>query len=341
MRLRRGWLLLALAGLLAAGPVVWAALRHARQRSEAMSLVRRAATAHQRVSYSGQLSWRRGRWGRPVYVAHDQESGRTLYGWSVRWSYVASRPSTKAPDPVAWCRNLAAVERNYRAEEGATSRYLGRAVRLLRLNPRHEGRPIVELTVDTETDLPLKVTTFHPDGSLAKVVAFRKIRFAPQKVPERARRHGRSRSIPIERISDEISFQPLSPAYLPEGFLLSGCRVSGISVRKLTFVYTDGISKLELTQGVIPTPAQMETEYALRYGARRAKRRMQWYHEACKRRIVQSDSSASGKISAKRRRHGRYQTYELTVGNRDVELRSPVDLPAEESARLLRSLRAP
>jgi len=337
--MRRGWVLLTVVGLLAAGPVVWAAIRQVRQQSEAMELVRRAATAHRRVSYSGELSWRRGRWERPVYVAHDAESGRTLYGWSVLWSYVASRPSTKAPDPVAWCRSIDALERNYRAEERATSRYLDRPVRLIRLEPRYEARPVVELTVDVETDLPLKVTTYHQDGSLGNVVAFRKIKFGPQAVKTRVPRHGRSRSIPLDRILDAVSFEPLSPAYLPQGFLLHECRVSGVSVRKLTFVYTDGISRLELTQGVIPTPAQMETEYVLRYGRWRARRRMRRYHAECKRALVQSDGSESGKITAKRRRHGRYQTYQLIVGNLDIELRSPANLPTEESARVLRSLR--
>ena len=275
-----------------------------------------------------------------MYVAHDAESGRTLYGWSVLWSYVVSGLSTKAPDPVAWCRSIDAVERNYSAEERATSRYLGRPVRLLRLKPRHEARPIVEVTVDVETDLPLKVTTFHRDGSLGKVVAFRKIKFGPQTVAPRPPRHGRSRSIPIEGVLDAVSFEPLSPAYLPEGFLLHECRVSGVSIHRLTYVYTDGISKFELTQGVIPTPAQMETEYVLRYGRWRAQRRMRRYHAECKRALVQSDSSVGGKIIAKRRRHGRHQTYQLIVGNLDIELRSPANLPAEESARVLRSLRA-
>jgi len=341
VRLRRGWILLALAGLLGGGPVVLAAIRQARQQSAAMSLVRRAATAHKRVSYSGRLSWRRGRWNRSVRVAHDARSGRTLYGWSARWTYVASRPSTKAPDPVAWCRSLHALEANYRAEQGATSRYLDRTVCLLRLESRWQGRPSVELAVDVETGLPLKVTTLRPDGSMARAVAFREIEFGPQEVPARTPRHDGARSIPREQVRNELAFEPLLPAYLPAGFELYECRVSGVQVRKLTFVYTDGVSKLELTQGLIATPAQMETEYTLRYGARRAARRMQWYHEACKRRIVQSDGATGGKVVAKRHCRGLHQTYELTVGRRAVELRCPADMSAEEPARLLRSLRVP
>ncbi|MHC4933481.1 MAG: sigma-E factor regulatory protein RseB domain-containing protein, partial [Planctomycetota bacterium] len=188
----------ALLGLLLVAPVLWGALRHVRA-GEALALLRDSCTAHERVSFRGEAAWRRPRWNPPVQIRHDAESGRTSYRWHRRWSFTASRPNPRMPDPTAWCLDFDSVAEGYRAEERTTTRFLDRETRLLVLKPRREGRPTIHLTVDVETRLPLKVVVFRSDGSLYRVAAFRKIEIGPQEVkPSRRRFKWRGTPIPPE-----------------------------------------------------------------------------------------------------------------------------------------------
>ena len=102
----RSWL--ALLGLLVSAPLLWAALHHAQRRDAAWDLVMEAATAHERVSYRGTAAWHRGRWKKPVDVVHDAGAGLTRYDWG-RFSYVRGGPSSRQPDPAAWCLDRGAT----------------------------------------------------------------------------------------------------------------------------------------------------------------------------------------------------------------------------------------
>ena len=113
--MRRSWL--ALLGLLVAAPLLWAALHHAQRREAAWDLVMEAATAHERVSYRGTAAWHRGRWKKPVEVVHDAGAGLTRYDWG-RFSYVRGGPSSRQPDPAAWCLDRDALRESYRPHEG-------------------------------------------------------------------------------------------------------------------------------------------------------------------------------------------------------------------------------
>ena len=201
---------------------------------------------------------------------------------------------------------------------------------------------VVLLTVDQQTRLPLKITTRRPDGQLSKVVAYRELKLGDQAVKLPKPRLGARRSIPKGTVDEAIAFTPLEPAYLPAGFVLSDCSVSGVTVKKLRTTYTDGILRLQLTQQRIPTPAQMETEYALKYGARRAGWHMRRYRARCLRALTRDAPKApDGSVVARRRHSGRRRVVELTVGDLRVTLHAPRDLSDEESAHVLRSLRTP
>jgi hypothetical protein len=332
----------ALLGLLMVAPVLWAALRHVRAEG-ALSLLREACSAHERVSYSGEAAWRRLRWHRPVRIRHDAESGRTRYAWGRRWSFVTSDPSERMPDPSGWCMDLEALEEGYRAEERKATRYLDRPARLLALKPRNRGRPTIHLTVDEETRLPLQVVVFRSDGSLYRVAAFREIEIGPQEVAPQRRRGWGWGGTPVspEGLDEAAGYAVFEPDYLPEGFRLVHSRVTGHTVRKVRSLYSDGATAFEITQQRVPTPGELETEWSRRMSPERVERSMRRYLDR-RGRALARDGAASdrGGIPVRCRDWFMHRKYELRVGRIEVELIARTDLDGEEPVRVLRSLRA-
>ena len=344
MTLRRSSL--ALVGLLFAATVAWAAWRH-HEGEEAFALVREAALAHRTVSYSGATGWRGSKAegeGATTAVVHDAQSGYTRYTWGRRYSYVTKGLSSRGPDPAAFCLDLGALEKNYSASDLGETPFLDRVARVLVLTPRHPGRPKVRLTIDRASMLPLKVATYSPDGSLYRVKEFSSIEIGPRSVqPEkRCRKGGWSSwygtSVPYARIGEELDFASLRPDYLPEGFRLIDCRVSGVRLKKLRLVYSDGLTTFELVQARIATPAQVEAEYRERYGEQRAKRYLRSYWGRCRGWITRSESGR-GKTTVQRSRRYGHTTHELKLDGLEVRLTSRRDLASEECLKVLRSLR--
>ena len=332
---------LALLAVLVATPLLWGALRRVREREATWNLVRAAVTAHERVSYRGRAAWRRTEWEKEVEVTHDAESGRTRYGWR-RHSYVRKGPSSRMPDPAGWCSDLAALEDNYRPSEGKRVRFLDRLARIVALEPRHAGRPRVELTLDAQTSLPLRATWFRHDGELYRVAAFREIEIGPQEVAEPTSRRASAwlgRHVDPERASEAAGFALLEPDYLPPGFRGIDCRVKQWAGTKVTRTYTDGVTAFELSQEPVLTPAQMETELVRRLGWRRAAREMRWITYRGRRRIVQSGFAAKGEVVVRRHHRGAYRVFELRVADRNVTVTARGDLEAEQILHVLRSLK--
>jgi hypothetical protein len=329
----------ALLGLLLVAPVLWGALRHVRA-EEALALLRESCTAHERVSFEGEAAWRRQRWNRPVSIRHDAESGRTRYRWHRRWSFTASRPNPRTPDPTAWCMDFDSVAEGYRAEERTTTRFLDREARLLVLKPRREGRPTIHLTVDAETKLPLKVVTFRSDGSLYRVAAFRELDVGPQEVEQSRRRSGwRGEPIPQSEADGSVEFPILRPEYLPEGFRCIDCRVRGRVVRKISWLYSDGVTAFEISQRRTPTPAELEIEWSRPSGKRRAERATQGYLHWRALALCRGDEAKHDGILVRRREVFDHRNYVLRVGRIEVELSARTDLSAEEPIKVLQSLR--
>jgi negative regulator of sigma E activity len=320
-------------------PAVWAAVRQART-AEVVDLLRAAATAHTKTSYEGTVLWNGGRWGKPVRVRHDSVSGRTAYRFGRFREFVVAAPSSRMPDPAAWCVDLEALTRNYRARELKSAEFLGRAVRVLRAVPRHPGRPSMEIWVDRASGLPLKVSTFRSDGSAYRVAKFRSIRFGPQEVREvNLQRAHKFIGTPVslENPQAAAGFLPLLPDYLPEGFKLVGARVKQMATPILTLVYSDGVTAFDLKQWPRPTPAVLEDFYAKGpWGERWSRRMMRWHMRKAKKMLLESEGD--GQVTAVCHERGYHTSCDLRVEDLSVSLVARSDLDKAEILKVLRSL---
>lgn len=335
--IRRGAYLLA--ALLVVAPLLWAALRHVRE-DAAWDLVRQAATAHRRTGYSGRAAWRNGRWNWSVAVTHDAESGWTRYGWG--WgAYTVPGPSSRNPDPAAWCLDLEALEGAYRAREEAPARFLDRPARTVVLEPRHAGRSSVRLTLDAQTLLPLQVATYRPDGALYRVAAFRQVRIGPQSVPPPRPSPSGSRwfgtRVDPEGLEEALGRPVLVPDWLPPGFRCIECRVSRAwSTPRGATVFSDGVTAFEISQRTVPTPAQIEAAMTRMHGPRRGARMVEGLLGERLRALAES---GDGEALVRRRRFGMHTSYELRVGDSEIQLTARGDLDPDTILRVLRSLR--
>jgi hypothetical protein len=336
VRLRWPWLVLL--GLLVTSSLGGAALRHVHEQAEAWDLLRRAATAHERVSYRGRAAWRRARWGKAVTVTHDAESGLTRYDWGRRRAYVRSGPNSRTPDPAAWCLDIGALEESYRAHMEGRTVYRGRSAHAVVLRPRHAGRPELHLTIDAETSLPLEVASLRPNGDLYRTAAYRDLEIGPQEVRRRRRSPSwLGRSVADAALDEEAGFGILVPAYLPPGFRCIDRRVSEWAAPHVRLLYSDGITAFELSQEQVLTPAQMHTNLARRVGRERADRMMKHILWRYRRALIHSGEDGA---VCRRSRGSSHRTYRLRLGDLDVKLTARGDLAAEETERVLRSLRA-
>jgi len=354
----RGYALLMqgiLLGAIVGAPSVWAARRQARG-TGAQDLLVATAAAHQTVSYAGGVVWSGLRTGKEhrgastagpttFGVRHDAESGKTTYSTDGPWKqWTMPGPSSRMPDPAAWCLAPERIAQNYTAEEIGANEFLGRAVRVLAVRSRHEGRPSLEVWADAETLLPLKVTTYRPDGSVYRVAKFRRVEFGPQPRPRAARPLSTrwfGKPIPLDDLERSAGFQPLVPDYVPDGFKLVKARVKQWATPHLTLLYSDGVTAFELTQGPLATPALLEAFYGRHMGEQRARRVLDWHMAVARRRLIESDSESEvmGKITCRYRPGKTHSSHELRFEDLDVKLSARSDIDRELMLRVLRSLR--
>ncbi len=364
MTRRRGILALLCFALAPAG--VWAAFDYLRN-EEAWRLVEAAATAHEHVSYRGRAAtnWNQagsrspaGHLGRTessrertMLVIHDARSGRTRYEWRPGRGVVRRGPSSRGRDPAGFCLAFDALRTNYAARLGDETRYLGRDARIVRLQPRHPGRPTLRLVIDRATSLPLEVTTFRSDGGVYRVAAYRELTVGAQEVVANKRvstwgtkksPSGRSAgwsSTPVDpaTVRAVAGFDAYAPAYLPAGFQLKECRLSYWGRPTISWLYSDGATAFELRQSPVLTPLAMEAALSERMEPARARRTVRRWLNWRLRRLAQT--SGDGESVARRSRRGYHRRYELRAGEVDVRLSSRDDLVPAETARVLRSLR--
>jgi negative regulator of sigma E activity len=163
-----------------------------------------------------------------------------------------------AVDPVAVVDDIALVDGNYRAVRTAAGSIANRKVDVVDLVSRFTGERALRLWIDVQTHVVLAKEAYHSDGSLAWSTRYEDIRFT-EDIPQSIFRsdvpagfatvHGRSyheaRTLP--NAIPDAGFKPITPKYLPEGFVLSGAVVSTIKgVRNLHLLYSDGIRSLSL-----------------------------------------------------------------------------------------------
>jgi len=329
-----------LAAILVSAPLLWAALRHARE-DAAWEVVRRAARAHEHTGYSGRAAWRHGLRGWSVAVTHDAGSGWTRYGWG--WgAYTVQGPSSRNPDPAAWCLDLEALEENYRAREDGTTLFLGRPARRVVLAPRHEGRPELRLVLDDATFLPLEVAAHRADGTLYRAAAFERVQIGPQEVQEPARPRGGQRwfgaRVDARGLDEALGFRALVPDWLPAGFRCIERRVSTAwSTPKGTMVFSDGVTAFEISQRTVPTPAQLEAALTRLHGPQWGARMVE---KLLADRLEALAQGGDADALCRRRKFGMHAGYELRVGDVEVQLTSREDLDPEDILTVLRSLRA-
>ena len=363
-KLRQRWHLLLVAALVGA-PSVWAAIRQGHA-SESHSLLLAAASAHRHVSYAGAVVWsgqfdggsfgwgksfRGGKKGRKKEttfgVRHDAGSGATTYSADGPWKqWTLPEPSSRMPDPAAWCLAPDRVGSNYRAELMGTRSFIGRTVQVLRVRPRHRGRPSMEIWADSRTSLPLKVTTYRPDGSVYRVAKFRRVEFEPQPQVRTAAqenthmRKWRSKRVPLDDLERSAEFRPLLPEFVPDGFRLVQARVKQFATPRLMLLYSDGATAFELSQSPLPTPAVLEAYYSRHMGETHARRMLGWHMRMAHKRLVESDSGpeVAGKITCRYRRGSTHSTHQMRVGDLDVQISARTDLDRELVLQVLRSL---
>jgi len=325
--------------LLVLTPALWAALH--RVRMEERAQLWECATAHTRVGYAGVSAWRQTEWGHEVRVRHDASSGLTEYRWG-ETPVVLPSPSSRAADPAAFCLDPARAARNYRIREVGEGFLLGRRTSLLALEPLHEGRPTVHLTVDAATGLPLATATMRWDGALYRATSFREVAIAPQVVEPPSRPGSLARygsACPSDKLADELGFQPLRPHYLPAGFEESASRLLESSGGMARTTYDDGITSFEITQRRILTPAQNEQALVARMGERRAEYILRWIRSERLRALVEAGDAIPGGAVVRRRKIPAHDSYELQVGDLNVTLVARADLHPDEILRVLQSLR--
>jgi hypothetical protein len=243
------------------------------------------------------------------------------------------------PDPAAFCLDLDALLENYSASEGERGRYLDRDVRTLRVEPRREGRPSLEILVDRATSLPLKVRATRHDGVLLREAVFHSIFLGDRTVrrsfgpPGPA---GMGRNVAPDKADEEAGFPVWRPEYVPEGFRLVSCRVSqwmGPCVRQL---FTDGVTAFELWQRPVLLPAQIESIFARAPGG--ADFHVRWHRRCGLRALARSGGAGEDGIAVERHECGPHVKYEMRVAGSDVTLVTRADLDPEEPMRVLRSI---
>ena len=251
--------------------------------TDARPLIVAAVAAPQHVSFVGQMSWiGSGTRQAFAYVAKIEhrapdETRRTyLAPRGVYGEYVVSRgamsydvePSVKrvvvsenraVVDPVAVVDDIALLDGNYRAVRSATDDVADRRTDVVDLVSRYTGERAMRLWIDSETHIVLAKEAYHGDGSLAWRTRFDEIRYTDA-IPEAffataiptgyATVHGRSyaQQGSLTSAVSAAGFTPITPKYLPDGFILSGADFSQTpdGIKNVHLLYTDGIRELSL-----------------------------------------------------------------------------------------------
>ncbi|MFG0319655.1 MAG: hypothetical protein ACF8XB_20450 [Planctomycetota bacterium JB042] len=127
----------------------------------------------------------------------------------------------------------------------------GRAALVAEAKPHRMDRPWYRVWVDQLNLVTLKYEEFLPSGTLASEMEVLSIEFAPDlsEVEFQASLRSAPQEIAPEQIGAFVAFEALVPSYLPEGFVLTSCRLSGLAGSPaLVLSYEDGLQELLLVQ---------------------------------------------------------------------------------------------
>jgi outer membrane lipoprotein-sorting protein len=274
-----GLALLALCGPASAAPTAAPAIG-----SDARPLIVEAVAAPQHVSFVGQMSAIRSGATRATATITKIEhrapnmsrrtylAPRDLYGqfvvsrgalsWDVNPAkkQVTVTENKAAVDPVAVVDDIALLDSNYRAVRTGSDDVAERKTDVVDLVSRYTGERAMRLWLDQQTHVVLAKEAYHGDGSLAWRTRFDDIRYTdaiPSEVfstdppPGYQTIHGRSYQQPVALPSavPNAGFTPVTPRYLPDGFVLVGSDVStNNGIKNLHLIYSDGIRTLSLFQ---------------------------------------------------------------------------------------------
>jgi outer membrane lipoprotein-sorting protein len=250
--------------------------------TDARPLIVAAAAAPKHVSFVGQMSSIRSGQTRALAVVSKVEhrapdetrrtylAPRVLYGQFVisrgamSWDIDPARKrvvvseNKAVVDPVAIVDDIALLDGNYRAVRTATEGVADRKTDVVDLVSRYTGERAMRLWIDSQTHVVLAKEAYHSDGSLAWRTRFDDIRYTdgipaaiftsavpPGFTTVKGRSYQQPQSLPSA--VPDAGFKPVTPKYLPDGFVVVGADVSQIKgVRNLHLIYSDGIRNLSL-----------------------------------------------------------------------------------------------
>ncbi len=195
---------------------------------------------------------------RVLYGQFVISRGATSWDVDPQHKRVVVSENKAAVDPVAVVDDIALVDGNYRAVRTASGNTANRKVDVVDLVSRFTGERAMRLWIDVETHVVLAKEAYHSDGSLAWSTRYDDIRYTDDIPPSifsstvprgyatvRGRSYQEARTLP--NTIPDAGFKPVTPKYLPEGFVLSGADISQIKgMRNLHLLYSDGIRTLSL-----------------------------------------------------------------------------------------------
>jgi MucB/RseB N-terminal domain len=152
-----------------------------------------------------------------------------------------------------WLGDQKLLLENYRVREIGRGSLVGRETVVLEIESKHAGRPSIELVLDAETNLLLGADFRNYEGKSTFCARCTSILFDPELPPLPATKglDVRKREGPGKPAPPALSFIPLEPKYLPEGFVKkSSCRTRFSRGQKT--IYTDGLSWIEVSVSKAP-----------------------------------------------------------------------------------------
>ncbi len=127
----------------------------------------------------------------------------------------------------------------------------GRAALVAEAKPYRMDRPWYRVWVDQSNLVTLKYEEYLPNGTLASEMEVLSIAFAPDlsEVEFQSSLRSAPQEIALEQIGAFVAFEALVPSYLPEGFVLTSCRLTGLAGSPvLVLSFEDGVQELLLVQ---------------------------------------------------------------------------------------------
>jgi hypothetical protein len=193
----------------------------------------------------------------------------------------------------SWLRHPDLLLRNYTVRMKDRTTVVGRPARIYEVVSRHEesSRPWVRLAVDEETDLVLRFESFDWTGGEPTVLAeFTTIDVDPGPMPDRPeRRPGLDMwgfPPPDPKAGPALSFAPMEPRWLPEGFeRTSGPARFGWRRDQIRTVYSDGLAWFSIHQKKVPEGRE---ERVVRCGQKGSRVSMNMVHQGVEFRVFGS-----------------------------------------------------